>query len=50
MNHYRDLMDERLKPLWAHETQLLENAAALSLETIAMQRIQAININLKQYE
>lgn len=50
VNHYRDLMDERLKPLWAHETQLLENAAALSLETIAMQRIQAININLKQYE
>ena len=50
VNHYRDLMDERLKPLWAHETQLLENAAALSLETIAVQRIQAININLKQYE
>ena len=48
--HFRDLMDETLKKLWADETELLENAAALSLETIAMQRINAINSILKQYE
>ena len=48
--HFRDLMDETLKKLWADETELLENAAALSLESIAMQRINAINSILKQYE
>ena len=36
--------------LWNEETALLEQAAALSLETIALQRINAINAILKQYE
>ena len=47
---FRDLMDETLKRLWTSETELLENAGALSLENIATQRIQAINSILKQYE
>ena len=50
VNHFRDLMDEGLKKLWADETELLDHAAALSLETIAMQRINAINTILQQYE
>ena len=50
MTHFRDLMDETLKKLWADETELLENAAAISLETIATQRINAINSILQQYE
>ena len=36
--------------LWNEEMGLLENAAALSLEAIAHQRINAINAILKQYE
>ena len=50
VNHFHDLMDESLKTLWADETALLENAAALSIEKIAMQRIKAINTILNQYE
>ena len=48
--HFRGLMDETLKKLWADETELLENAAALSLENIATQRINAIHSILQQYE
>ena len=44
------LPDEGLRQLWADETALLENAAALSLETISTQRINAINTLLQQYE
>ena len=50
LTHFRHLMDETLKKLWADETELLENAAALSLEAISTQRIQAINTLLQQYE
>jgi hypothetical protein len=50
LNHYRELMDERLKPLWADEAELLAHASALSLETIANQRINAINSILQNYE
>ncbi len=50
LNHFRDLMDERLKPLWADEAELLDKASALSLETIANQRINAINSILSNYE
>jgi len=50
LTHFRGLMDETLKKLWADETELLENAAAISLETIATQRINAINSILQQYE
>ena len=49
-NHFRDLMDDGLKKIWADERELLENAAALSLEAIAHQRINAINTILQQYE
>ena len=48
VNHFRDLPD--LKPLWEMERRFLEQADALSLETIALQRINAINTILKQYE
>ena len=50
INHFRDLMDDGLKALWAEETALLEHAGALSLETIATQRIHAISTILQQYE
>ena len=50
LNHYRDLMDERLKQLWSDEAELLAHAPALSLETIANQRINAINSILTNYE
>ena len=50
VTRFQDLMDDTLKKLWADETELFEKAAALSLENIATQRIQAINSILKQYE
>ena len=50
VNHFQDLRDESLRSLWEEEIRLLENASALSLEAIAMQRINAINAILKQYE
>lgn len=50
LNRYACLENDGLEQLWNDETALLQNSAALSLETIAMQRIQAINIYLKQYE
>ena len=50
LNHFKDLKDSSLEQLWADEKALLENAAALSLETIAGQRINAINTILQQYE
>ena len=50
LNHFKDLKDSTLEQLWADEKALLENAAALSLETIAGQRINAINTILQQYE
>ena len=50
LNHFQELKDERLAQLWADETEFLKNAAALSLETIATQRINAINNLLQQYE
>lgn len=50
LNHFQNLKDEKLAQLWADETELLKNAAALSLETIANQRILAINTILQQYE
>ena len=50
LNHYCDPTDEDLQRLWADEAELLESAGALSLETIAMQRINAINTILQQYE
>ena len=43
-------MDERLKQLWSDEAELLAHAPALSLETIANQRINAINSILTNYE
>lgn len=48
--HFQALTDDTLQQLWADEMQLLENAAALSLENIATQRIQAIQSILQQYE
>lgn len=48
--HFVGLKDESLKKLWADETRLLENAAALSIETIASQRINSINTILNKYE
>ena len=48
--HFSGVMDETLKKLWADETELLENAAALSLENIATQRINALHSILQQYE
>ena len=48
INHFQDLAD--LNALWEKESTLLAQADALSLETIAMQRINAINTILKQYE
>ena len=48
INHFQDLSN--LEDLWDMEKGLLEQADALSLETIAMQRINAINTNLKRYE
>ena len=50
LNHFKELENIGLKDLWADEKALLENAAALSLETIAGQRINAINTILQQYE
>ena len=50
VNRFEDLKDDTLSALWADETALLNNASALSLESIAMQRIQAIKTNLQQYE
>lgn len=50
LNHFKELDPTGLKQLWADEKALLENAAALSLETIAAQRINAINTILQQYE
>ena len=50
VNHFEELPETGLMDLWNEEMGLLENASALSLETIAMQRINAINTILKQYE
>ena len=50
LNHFQNLKDEKLAQLLDDETELLKNAAALSLETIANQRILAINTILQQYE
>lgn len=50
VNRFEDLKDDTLSALWADETALLNNASALSLESISMQRIQAIKTNLQQYE
>ena len=50
MNRFEDLNDDSLSALWADETEFLRNAPALSLESIAMQRIQAIETYLQQYE
>ena len=50
LNHYRDLLDERLKKIWADEAELYAHSPALSLETIANQRINAINSILQNYE
>ena len=50
VTHFGELKDDSLKKLWADETHLLENAAALSIETIAMQRMNAINALLNKYE
>ena len=50
VNHFTELPETGLLDLWNEEMALLENAAALSLEAIAHQRINAINAILKQYE
>ena len=50
VNHFQELPETGLLDLWNEETALLENAAALSLEAIALQRVNAINAILKQYE
>ena len=50
LNHFTELNNPGLPSLYEDEMHLLENAAALSLETIAMQRINAINTILQQYE
>ena len=50
VNHFTELPETGLLDLWNEEMALLENAAALSLEAIAHQRINAINALLKQYE
>ena len=42
--------DNNLKQLWADETRLLESAAALSIGTIARQRMNAITALLDKYE
>jgi hypothetical protein len=50
VNHFKELPETGLLDLWNEEMALLDNAAALSLEAIAHQRINAINAILKQYE
>ena len=50
VTHFRELEDDALKSLWEQEGRLLENASALSLESIARQRINAITTILQQYE
>ena len=50
VTHLGGLKDESLQKLWADETHLLENAAALSIETIALQRMNAITALLDKYE
>ena len=50
VNHFTELPETGLLDLWNEEMGLLENAAALSLEAIAQQRIHAIETILKQYE
>ena len=50
ITHFRELPETGLYELWSDERDLLEGAAALSLESIAAQRINALNTNLKQYE
>jgi hypothetical protein len=50
VTHFRELADDALKSLWEQEGRLLENASALSLESIARQRIDAITTILQQYE
>ena len=48
VNHFQGIPG--LESLWEMEATLLAQADALSLETIALQRINAINTILKQYE
>ena len=50
VTHLEGLDENSLQSLWAGETELLKHAGALSLESISMQRIQAIKTNLQQYE
>ncbi len=50
VTHFQELPETGLLDLWNEETALLENASALSLETIAMQRINSITTILQQYE
>ena len=50
LNRFQYLPQEGLEQLWADERDWLEHADALSLETIATQRINAINTILQQYE
>ena len=50
INHFQELPETGLLDLWSQEKELLDLADALSLETIAEQRIHAINTILKQYE
>lgn len=50
LNRFQHLPPEGLKELWAAERDWLDHADALSLETIATQRINAINTILQQYE
>ena len=50
INRFRELPADGLTALWEAEQQLLSHADALSLETIALQRINAIQTILQQYE
>ena len=50
VNHFQELPKTGLQDLWSTEKELLDLADALSLETIASQRINAINTILQQYE
>lgn len=50
VTHLRELEAGPLRELWEEESRLLENAPAISLESVARQRINAINTILQQYE
>ncbi|MBO4434319.1 MAG: hypothetical protein J5769_02555 [Bacteroidales bacterium] len=50
LNHFSEIRSDGLRILWEEETRLLEQSPSLSIESIALQRINAINTILQQYE